>query len=286
MEHFSALRHATILDQRLGLAVRAAALAGTLIRDAAQQTHQVEQKGVGDLVSEVDREADRLICGLLADASGLPTLSEELNPQPPAANAFWIVDPLDGSGAFLVNAGPEYPSVLIALRERGETTLGVAYFPLNDEWFYAVRGRGAWHNGKRLVCDSDERLSEVWVELNQYGDGRLETDYFSELRTQLRSPAGARLVTSNVPHSGVALRIALQRNALAIAVHDNQPAHVKQACWDIAPVQIIMEEAGGVFLNPFGERTDPFAAEPVIVARSASLAHAVAGLVPKAALPN
>ncbi|MEM8681341.1 MAG: inositol monophosphatase [Planctomycetota bacterium] len=284
--HESPLRHAHAIAPLLGIAARAASLAGSLIRQASQQKQTIEQKGVGDLVSEVDRAADRAISELLADVTPFPILSEELQPEVPDASSFWIVDPLDASGAFLVNAGPQYPAVLIALREDHETVLGVAYFPLTNEWFYAMRGRGAWHNGKRLVCDSQERLGEVWVELNQYGDQRLETDYFAQLRARLRSPEGARLVTSNVPHSGVALRIALQQSALAAAIHDNNPASVKQACWDLAPVQVIMEEAGGVFLNPEGGRTDPFVVEPVIVARSLALGKEITTMVSNPALPG
>ena len=191
----------------------------------------------------------------------------------------WIVDPLDASGAFLMQAGPEYPAVLVAKRVDGETALGVAYFPLTDDWYYAQRGRGAWKNGKRLICESADSLANVWVEMNQYGNAQWETPFFAELRQRLRSPEGARLVTSNVPNSGVALRIAASQNCLAAAVHDNNPEHVKQGPWDIAAPQIILEEAGGVFLSPDGNRTDPFAGEPVIVARSEALANQIIDLV-------
>ena len=74
------------------------------------------------------------------------------------------------------------------------------------------------------------------------------------------------------------MRIAAGKNSLAIAVHDNNPASTKQAPWDVAAPQIIMEEAGGVFLNPEGNRTDPFVTEPIIVSRSAKLAQEIVHL--------
>ncbi len=274
------LEHARSFSHEMEVAVLAAQAAGRVLisgydRLAAGQGSEVERKGVGDLVSEVDRLADEASSKVLRQFSQLPILSEELHHDIAERNNLWIVDPLDASSAYLMRAGKEYPSVLIALRLDGETKLGVTYFPLTGEWFYAQRSRGAWKDGRRLICDSDECLSDIWVEMNQYGASEFETEYFANLRRRLRSTAGAQLVTSNVPHSGVAVRIAERRSALAAAIHDNNPAKVKQAAWDIAAPQIILEEAGGVFINPLGKSTDPFVAEPIIVARTAAIAHRI-----------
>ena len=272
------LHHAISINPLLELAVRAANAAGQVVASgygALDRSKGIESKGVGDLVSQVDRDADKVCCELLQSESDLPILSEELNSSEPSAADMWIVDPLDGTNAFLMQAGPEYPAVLVALREHHETRLGVVHFPVTGEWFYAERGRGAWQHGKRLVCDSNETLNEVWVEMNQYGDEALETPWFAELRSRLRSAEGARLVTTNLPYSGVAMRIATGHSGLAVAIHDNNPTAMKQAPWDVAAPQLILEEAGGVFLNPRGKRSDPFKTEPIVVARSAALAAQV-----------
>ncbi len=278
MSNFCPLEHSRTISERLYTAVLAAQAAGEIIRDGSEKLNVVEQKGVGDLVSEVDREADRVACDILRAASDLPILSEELNADQSTTNDMWIVDPLDGSSAYLMSAGPHFPAALIALREKGSTRLGVVYFPLTDQWFYAEKNCGAWHNGERLRCDTGDSLSEVWVEMNQYGDANLETDYFRNLKERLRSKNGARMVTSTVPHSGVAMRIAVGDSLLAAAIHDNNPACTKQAAWDIAAPQIIMEEAGGVFLNPDGTPSNPFDSRPIIVSRSLELAQEIIGL--------
>ncbi|MFK7736669.1 MAG: inositol monophosphatase [Pirellulaceae bacterium] len=277
------IEHAQSLSSDLELAVRAASAAGQVIIEGANElsrgeSGKIERKGIGDLVSEVDRDADRAAIDVLQSGSSLPILSEELNCDVETEDSMWILDPLDASSAFLMQAGTEYPSVLVAQRQQNETALGVAYFPLIDAWYYAIRGTGAWKNSKRLVCDMAEPLEQVWVEMNQYGDASLETKYFRSLNERLRSDQGACLVTSNVPHAGVAMRIADGNSSLAAAVHDNNPASVKQGPWDIAAPQVILEEAGGVFLNPEGERSDPFTCEPVIVARSRSLADVIVEL--------
>jgi myo-inositol-1(or 4)-monophosphatase len=283
--------HVVSISDQLALAVEAAQAAGEIIkagseRLAKESRQMIESKGVGDLVSQVDRDADQAATTVISSRSDLPILSEELNHDLTERDNLWIVDPLDASSAFLMQAGAQYPAVLVALREQGETKLGVTYFPLTGEWFYAQKSRGAWKNGKRLICDSDMPLSQIWVEMNQYGSSEFETNYFVNLRKQLRSVAGAQLVTSNVPHSGVAARIAEGSTTLAAAVHDNNPASIKQAAWDIAAPQVILEEAGGVFVNPKGNRTDPFLAEPIIVARSAAIAQKIIALGLPASVGN
>ena len=262
----------------LQLAASAAMAAGQIIRDGYDLVHTVEAKGVGDLVSKVDFDADRAATDILkTDPSGLSIISEELNPDTKDDNQdSWIVDPLDGTTAYLMKAGNQFPSVLIAKRLNGQTKLGVTYFPLSGEWFYAEQGQGAWKNGIRLLIQQQTwKLGECWVEMNQYGNQQFETPFFRAARTALRSPMGARIVTSTFPHAGVAMRIAEQTTGLSIAIHDNNPDSLKQGPWDIAANQLIFEEAGGVFVNPDGNPTSLFRAEPIIIAPTVELAQDV-----------
>lgn len=265
-------------SESLQLAVRAAQAAGQIIRDGYDLVHQVKTKEVGDLVSKVDFDADQAATAILkSDPMGLTIVSEELNPETnDAAQDMWIVDPLDGTTAYLMKAGRQFPSVLVAQRLNGQTKLGIAYFPLTDEWFYAVRGQGAWKNGKPLKIDQCEfTLAESWVEMNQYGNEAFETPFFRAARTALRSTSGARIVTSTFPHAGVAMRIAEQTSGLTAAIHDNNWQNVKQGPWDIAPNQLIFEEAGGVFVNPECKPISPFQPEPIIIAPNLGLARQV-----------
>jgi histidinol-phosphatase len=71
------------------------------------------------------------------------------------AEFLWLVDPIDGTKAFV----RQYPffSTQIALMRNGETVLGVSNAVLFDELAWAERGQGAWLNGKRLrVSDIDD----------------------------------------------------------------------------------------------------------------------------------
>ena len=273
MSKFCPVEHASSICLNLKLAIEAAASAGLVVAEGAEKVHTIEQKGVGDLVSDIDREADRKACAILNEGSDLPILSEELNADQQISGDMWIVDPLDGTSAYLMKAGPMYSSTIIALRQNGETQIGVLFVPLMDDWYYAVKGKGAWKNGEPLRCgESDESLNQVWVEMNHFGDSAYESDFFKHLRTKLRTAGGPKLVTHSPPHSVVAMRIADSNSPLGIAIHDNHTDSVKQCPWDIAAPQLILEEAGGVYLTPEGKRTDPFQPDPIVVARSQKLA--------------
>jgi len=281
VEFATILDHAKSIHSDLEVAMTAAAAAGKVIVDGFGKIHTIDQKGVGDFVSEVDRLADQECCGILADDSSLTILSEELHPSiPEGVDEFWIVDPLDATSAFLMQAGRQHPAVLISRYKDGQAVLGVGYFPLTGEWFYGYQGLGGFKDTAQLkIPEADFQLQEVWVKMNQYGDSQYETEAFTILRDRLRTNRGARMVTTTVPNSGVALRVAECNTGLGAAIHDNQSKKIKQAPWDIAPVKVILEEAGGVFVNLAGKPVDPFVAEVSIIARNQSLANQIIALL-------
>ena len=265
----------------LQMAAAAADAAGKIIRNGYSQLHKMEAKGVGDFVSDIDRQADQAAQQILStDPKNTPVLSEEISPiLDPGETNFWIVDPLDGTSAFLFRTGRTYSSVLVAKRQNNKTDLGVIFFPMTEEWFYAERGQGAFRNEESLVIHEPGELKTGWVELNQYGDSAFESDFFGTLRNRLRTQNGAALVTQSAPYSGVAMRIAESNNSLVAAIHDNNPESVKQAAWDIAAPQCVLSEAGGLFINRDGNPIDPFQPEPFIVARSQKIADQILQLM-------
>jgi len=275
--------HAVSVHSDLGVAIDAAIAAGKIIAEGFGKFHTIDQKGVGDFVSEVDQMADKVVCDILANDSSTAILSEELHPElADGVEDFWIVDPLDATSAFLMQAGKQFPSVLIGKYLGGQAVLGLAYFPLIGEWFYGYKDRHAFKNTQRLQVPEGKRdLGDVWVEMNQYGDSKFETESFTTLRDRLRTSDGARMVTTTVPNSGVALRVAAAETGLAAAIHDNSAAKIKQAPWDVVPMKLLVEEAGGVFLNLEGKPIDPFVAEVSVVAQSRHLAEQIIRLAKK-----
>lgn len=125
------------------------------------QTSDVEEKGLHDLVSYVDRKAevgimDRLRvvlpkAGFIAEESGTQK----------AGRFNWIIDPLDGTTNF-VHGIPVY-AISIALQEYDETIMGIVYEVNRDECFYSWKGGKAYCNGKEIVVSKAPSLDASLV---------------------------------------------------------------------------------------------------------------------------
>ncbi len=228
------------------------------------------------MVSQIDVMCDHVIQDAIRAAYPEDVIiSEELNPDTkPDQSRYWIIDPLDGTTAYLFRTSDDMPSVMIALCDDKGPLLSVVYFPMTDDLFYAIRGQGAYRGRKKLQC-RPIRLNTAWVEMNQYSESKYESNEFKALRNYLRQPGGARLVTSNPPHSGVGVRIAEGDKKIAAVVHDNGTEWLKQGPWDVIPVALIVEESGGVVLSLQGKRYNPFQPEPFLMAGSKKLAQEI-----------
>lgn len=281
MKTFSIPEHALTLGQDLQVAVGAAVAAGRIISENYFKLVDIEEKGVGDLVSFVDRACDEVVQNVLRDAfpdDGV--LSEELSSGTVEnGERLWVIDPLDGTAGFLFQVNENISSVMIALRENMQTVVSVVLFPLVGELYYAKSGEGAFLNGQKITTDHVVNdLSKAWVDMNHYGDFKRQSNQFTILDERLRSEDGARLVTRSAPHSGVFSHIVKPGGRLAAVVHDNGPK-VKQGPWDIIPAQLILEEAGGLVVNMEGKRVDPFVQEPFVAAGNRKIADSIRSLL-------
>jgi myo-inositol-1(or 4)-monophosphatase len=130
------------------VAVEAAVAAGRLLRDGVRETVRLDQKdATGDLVSNLDVAAERLIVGRLREA--FPThgiIAEEGGVYEAAGGRWaWLVDPLDGTNNVAI--GLDAYVVGIALCERGRPVLGVVHDPVAGHTWSAVRGHGVRCDG-------------------------------------------------------------------------------------------------------------------------------------------
>ena len=128
---------------------RLAREAGAILRASYSKEHQVNYKGVIDLVTEVDHESEAYLLGeiqgkypdhhIFAEESGIIQGNDE---------HIWFVDPLDGT----VNYAHHIPifCVSIAYASQGKLMLGAVYDPMRDELFAAERGKGARLNGRPI----------------------------------------------------------------------------------------------------------------------------------------
>ena len=148
------MEHSPELQAALEAANRAAAIA----RAMYQRNIEVRIKADKSPVTEADVRCETAIRELLeARFPAYGFYCEETPGRGLDAENLWLVDPIDGTKAFV----REYPmfSTQIALMRRGEIVLGVSSAPVYGELAFAERGRGAYLNGTRLQVSSIADLS-------------------------------------------------------------------------------------------------------------------------------
>jgi len=182
----------------LGIAVKAARRAGNIINRGARELDllTITSKGPKDFVSEVDREAERIIVEtLLASYPDHAILAEEGTAKGANADAenVWIIDPLDGTTNFL-HGFPQY-CVSIALSQRGQVTHGVIYDPVRNDLFTSSRGRGAFLNDRRIRVSKRHHLRDCLIGTGfPFRDGRYLDTYLRMMKAMIEQTAGLRFL--------------------------------------------------------------------------------------------
>ena len=134
----------------LKAALDAAEQAAGIARSMFQRNIEVRIKADKSPVTEADVRCEIAIREILeARFPSFGFLGEETGSRDENAESLWLVDPIDGTKAFV----REYPmfSTQIALMRRGEIVLGVSSAPVYGELSFAERGRGAYLNGKPIM---------------------------------------------------------------------------------------------------------------------------------------
>lgn len=136
-----------LLDD-LGLLQDAAQEAGRLALDRRRRGLKIRSKVGGSPVTDADLAVDALLTKRLRAARpGYGWLSEETADDPArlAAERIFVVDPIDGTTAFMKNR--PWFSVALAVVEHGRPVVGVVFAPALDELYEAAQGAGARLNG-------------------------------------------------------------------------------------------------------------------------------------------
>jgi histidinol-phosphatase len=140
----------------LNAALDAARAGAEVVRRYYQRNLSITLKADKSPVTEADVETEEVIRALIQQrfpAHGF--YGEETGQRALDAEYLWLVDPIDGTKAFV----REYPffSTQIALMHKGRLILGVSSAPIYGEIAYAEAGAGAWLEGRQLkVSDIDE----------------------------------------------------------------------------------------------------------------------------------
>ena len=231
------MTHAQWLEFLLDLADRADAIALSYFRSAALSP---TQKADQTPVTAADLAIERMVREQAAQRHpGIGLYGEEFGRTNDAARTRLIVDPIDGTANFA--RGVPIFATLLALEHEGDVIAGVASAPALGTRWSAARGLGARRGAERITVSRIERLGEAQLFHAGLGGGeRLgELPGLMELVRRTKRQRGFGDFYQDVLVAEGAGEIALDLGL---------------APWDVAALQVIIEEAGGRATSLDGRR--------------------------------
>ena len=126
------------------------------------KSSHVLTKSMNSFVTYVDKESEkRLVKGLKRILPGSGFITEEETVVNKREKYTWVIDPLDGTTNFIHGVPCYCISIGLMLSDgtNNKIILGVIYEPNLDELFYAIKGKGAFMNGKKIAVSGAKKLS-------------------------------------------------------------------------------------------------------------------------------
>jgi len=216
---------------RYELAVEAAQQAGQLALRYYDTDVTVEWKHDKSPVTVADREAEALLRSTLLRAfpqDGF--LGEESGDTPGASGFRWIIDPVDGTRSFV--RGVPLWATLVGLEYKDEQIAGVAVVPALGNTYRALRGDGAYRDGRRIHVSDVGTLAEAhlfYSSISWFVKAGCQ-DAFLKLAAQTQRQRGYG-----------------DFYGFVLVAQGSGDVMFEHGChaWDLAALQVIVEEAGG-----------------------------------------
>ena len=228
------------------IAIRAARKAGHILLKNIDHLERltIENKGLNDYVSEVDKQAEQVILDTIRDAyPDHSILAEETGSYAGSgrdAEFEWVIDPLDGTTNYL-HGFPQF-AISIALKKRGILEMGIVYDPMREEMFQAYKGEGAYLNDRRIRVSDRISLSGALL-----GTGLpYRNEYYID--AYLKMLKALMLKTAGIRRPGSA---ALDFAYVAAGRFDGF-WELGLSQWDFAAGALLIQEAGGTVTDITG----------------------------------
>jgi len=192
---------------------------------------EITAKSDGTPVTQADQGAERLIRdAIAAEFPDDAIMGEEYGETQASSGRQWVIDPIDGTKSF--TAGVPLYSNLLAVIDDGVPVLGIINLPAVGEMLAAVAGHGATCNDEPCHVSDKSELQGAYVMTSS-------VRYWSTEYQQQVLDQGIILRTW-----GDAYGYAMVATGRAEAMIDPR-ANV----WDVAPIGVILSEAGGAFTD-------------------------------------
>ncbi len=228
----------------LSVAIEAAKEAGKFLKMNLGKVKNIERKREEiNLVTEIDKGSEKKIIEFIKNKfPNHSILAEESGETSKTSEYKWIIDPLDGTTNY-THSFPVF-CVSIALEYKGEVIIGVVYDPNFDELFYAEKGKGAFLNGKKISVSKTDKLIKSMLATGFPYNVKENPDNCVEHFVNFLMEAQA------IRRLGSA---ALDLVYVACGRLDGF-WEVDLNPWDVAAGKIIIEEAGGMITDFYGNK--------------------------------
>lgn len=215
--------------------------AGALAADYQRAGFTAETKSDESPVTAADRACEKLIVESISRQypdDGI--LGEEGANRESKNGRKWIVDPIDGTRDFV--RGIPLWAILIGLEQDGEMVAGAAFSPGQSLLLKAAKGEGAWLGDRRLRVSSVTQPSQAVLSFNGFNKAGIEP-FAPRLLPWVRRFWAVRCLGGSYD------AMLLAQGQADVWIEPNA------APWDLAPLKLLVEEAGGRFGSFAGENT-------------------------------
>ena len=226
------------------LAELAARSSAEVIMPHFRSTLNVQRKPDGSPVTIADKKAEECIVELIRTRRPNDAwVGEEFGSQQGSSGYKWIIDPIDGTIAF-VHGVPLF-GTLIALEKDGRMLLGLVNLPATGEMVIGITGHGSYYNGQRCRVSRNADLSQATI----------LTSNFNNLLTHNRQEGFNKLLRQT--REGRTWGDCYGYMMIATGRADIMIDPILFA-WDVAPMLPIITEAGGRITSLDGQENLPF----------------------------
>lgn len=231
-------------EKQLQAAIEAGLKARIDIMKIYEAGFEVEIKEDNSPVTLADKTADRIIREYLHQAfPEYAFLTEESEDHKERLNNdfVWIVDPVDGTKDFVARDGGFTTN--IALCYQHQIVVGVVVVPVTGEYYYASKGEGAYYvnaKGEKQRIHVNDKLEDLTVLCSVFHFNDTELALIEKHKDKIKHTA----------KFGSSLKPCRIAQGLA-EISYRMSAGTKE--WDTAACDIIVKEAGGVFVEPDGK---------------------------------
>lgn len=214
-----------------------------LMENFGEITDYTVKESQSSIVTKTDVDSEKRIMEVISKA--FPShnlLGEETGFQNRNSEYTWVVDPIDGTSNFA--AGIPWFGVIICLLKNSKPELAACFLPVQDQLYYAEKGKGATLNGKPISVSKEKDLKNVLMTYS--------LDYSDEPgKTEQESLVIQKLVKSvrNLRSTNCLIDFCYTADG-KLGGCANQTTKI----WDIAAPVLLIEEAGGIATDMNGNR--------------------------------